>query len=230
MIARQKQMVEAFVRVQAFVQEHPVTGPLSYGSAPKTLEEVVPRLREYAGAQITGRALSGGELRMQEKLVKKLRSQHMRPISAIARAQIEPESDVRMPAAIRMPQASLGVTKILQACDGMIAAARPFEAAFIANGLPVDFLARFTTARNELEGMLGGRATLIGTHVGARTGLEVQVRRGRSAIDRLDAVVRAAFDGDEVTLAKWRAAKRVHQLSGGAAARGTDSDEEQQAA
>ena len=135
-----------------------------------------------------------------------------------------------MPAAIKMPRAGIGVTKLLQACDGMIAAARPFEAVFIANGLPADFLARFTAVRDELEGMLGDRAALVGTHVGARAGLQVQIRRGRSAIDRLDAVVRAAFDGDVETLAKWRAAKRVHQLSGPSASRGTDTDEVQQAA
>ena len=222
MIAKQKQMLESFVRVRAFVEAHPVAGPLSYGGAPETLDEVVPRLREYAGAQITGQALSRAEIRLQAKLVQQLVDRHMRPIAAIARAQIEPESDVRMPAAIRMPRTGVGVTKMLQACDGMIAAARPFEAAFVANGLPADFLARFSSARNALESMLGGRATLIGTHVGARTGLEVQIRRGRSAVDRLDAVVRASFDGDEVTLAKWRVAKRVHQLSGGASARGTD--------
>jgi hypothetical protein len=197
---------------------------------PGTLDEVLPRLREHAGAQITGRALSRAELRLQAKLVKQLRDQHMRPIAAIARAQLEPESDVRMPEAIRMPQASLGVTKILQSCDGMIAAARPFEAVFIANGLPADFLVRFTALRNELEGMLGDRAALVGTHVGARAGLQVQIRRGRSAIDRLDAVVGAAFDGDVETLAKWRAAKRVHQLSGSSASRGTDADEVQRAA
>ena len=135
-----------------------------------------------------------------------------------------------MPATIKMPPASLGVTKLLQACDGRIVVARPFEATFIANGLPVDFLARFTAVRDELEGMLGDRAALVGTHVGARAGLQVQIRRGRSAIDRLDAVVRAAFDGDVETLAKWRAAKRVHQLSGPSASRGTDTDEVQQAA
>jgi len=230
MIAQQKQMLETLVRVRAFVAAHPVTGPLSYGSAPGTLDEVVPRVREYAGVQVTARALSSAELRAQAKLVQQLRDRHMRPIAAIARAQIEPESDVRLPAAIKMPRAGIGVTKILQACDGMIEAARPFEAVFIASGLPADFLARFTAMRDELEGMLGNRAALVGTHVGARAGLKVQIRRGRSAIDRIDAVVRATFDGDVETLAKWRAAKRVHQLTGPSASRGTDADELQQAA
>ena len=100
----------------------------------------------------------------------------------------------------------------------------------IANGLPADFLARFTSARNELEATQSGRATLVGTHVGARAGMQVQIRRGRGALDRLDAVVRAAFDGDEETLAKWRNAKRVHQLTTASASRGTDAPDVQQAA
>lgn len=222
MMLKQKQTLEAFVRVLAFTDAHPVTGPLGYTAARATLDEVVRRLREHAGAQVSGRELSRGELRRQRQLARQLVDRHMRPIVTIARAQIEPESDVRMPAAIRMPRAGLGVTKLLQACDGMIEAAGPFEAAFVANGLPADFLARFTSARDELEGGLGSRATLVGQHVGARAGLGVQIRRGRRAVDRLDAVVRASFDGDEVTLARWRTAKRVHQLTGGAAARGTD--------
>lgn len=220
MNVKQKQSVEAFVRVVAFLEAHPVTGPVGYADAPATLDEVVRRLREFAGAQITGRELSSGELRRQKQLIKQLFDRHVRPLVMIARTQIEPLSDVRLPA-MRMPRANGGVTKIIQACDGMIEAARPFEAAFVANGLPADFLARFTSARDELENGLGSRATLIGTHVGARAGLQVQVRRGRSLVDRLDAVVRASFDGDQVTLARWRAAKRAHLLPGASVARST---------
>jgi hypothetical protein len=222
MMTKQKQTLDAFVRVLAFADAHPLTGPLGYTTARGTLEEVVRRLREYAAAQVTGQELSRGELRRQKQLARQLVVRHMRPIATIGRAQIEPESDVRMPTAIRMPRAGVGVTKLLQACDGMIEAARPFEAAFVAHGLPADFLAQLTSARNELEAGLSGRATQIGTHVGASAGLRVQFRRGRRAVDRLDAVVNASFDGDEVTLARWRTAKRVQQLTGGAAPRGTD--------
>jgi len=49
-------------------------------------------------------------------------------------------------------------TAFLERAGGMIEAARPYEAQFIANGLPADFLARFTAARDELEKALGGRA------------------------------------------------------------------------
>jgi hypothetical protein len=129
-----------------------------------------------------------------------------------------------MPAALRMPRSGSGVTKVLQANDGMIAAARSFAEVFVAHGLPADFLERFTAARNALEEVAAGRATHVGAHVAARAGMQVQVRRGRRAVGRIDAVVRASFDGDEMTLAAWRAAKRVHQLGGGAGPRGAEDE------
>ena len=129
-----------------------------------------------------------------------------------------------------MPNPNLGVTKILQASDSMIEASRTFEAVLVANGLPADFLASFTAARNRLESMLGDRATLVGRHVGAREALRVNIRRGRRAVARLDAVVRASFDGDTVTLARWRAAKRVQRLAGGASRGATDAPVEVQQA
>ena len=226
MYTQQKQNLESFVRVRSFTDSHPVTGPLSYAGPREILDEVIRRLREHAGAQISGRELSRGESRRQRQLVRQIISRHMRPIVAIAHAQIEPDSDVRLPASLRMPRAGIGVTKILQASDGMIVAARPFEPVFVANGLPADFLARFTAARNELEAALGGRAAHVDAHVSARSALEVELRRGRRAVARIDSIVRASFDTDEATLAAWRVAKRVQLPRGGS---GVRAEEEQPA-
>lgn len=215
MFETQKRVIESFVRVRAFLEAHPATGELTYRGARETLDEVIERVRAHAGTQLAGRALARAELRHREQLIKRLMDRHMRPIVAIARAQIEPHSDVRLPAAFRMPRVWIGETKMLQACDGMLEAARAFQAVLIEHGLPTDFLARFKRDRDALERTFAVRATLTGSHVGARKGLEVELRRGRLAVGRLDAVVRVAFEGDEVVLATWRATKRVHQRAGG---------------
>lgn len=207
----QKQSLESFVRVRGFLDAHPVPGPLSYGDALVTLDDAMARIRTYAGTQLTGRDLGRGEVRRQQQLIQQLLDRHMRPIVTVAKAQIEPGSDVRMPAALRMPRNGIGVTRVLQASDGMIEAARPFEATLIAHGLPADFLARFTAARDALEQQSGGRVAHLTAHVAARAGLAVQFRRGRRAVARLDAIVRASFD-DEATLASWRAARRVRAV------------------
>lgn len=225
MNGKQKQTIEAFARVRTFLDAHPVEGPLTYEGPRETLDEVVRRLRELAGAQITGHRMSRAELRRQQELIRLLRDRHMRPIVAIAKAQSDPGTDVRLPEALAMPRPNLGATRMLAVCDSMIAAAREFEATFIANKRPADFLARFVAARDALEQSLGGRTLQIGTHVAARTGLQVQLRRGRKAVEHLDAVVREAFGDDPMTLAAWRIAKRVQLQAGGAGARTVVEDE-----
>ncbi|MBK7905113.1 MAG: hypothetical protein IPJ78_00955 [Gemmatimonadetes bacterium] len=220
----QKQLIESFVRVRSFLEAHPVSGPLSYAGVRETLDDVVRRLREHAGAQLTGRDLSRNEVQRQRQMVRDLVDRHMRPIVAIAQSQVDTGSSVLLPAALRLPRLNRGITRILQECDGMIEAVRPFEATFIAEGLPADFLARFAAARNALEAVLGGRQLQVGVHVGARAGLAVQARRGRAAVRRLDSIVRASFT-DEMTLAAWRSAKRVQRSRGGAAGRTTDEEE-----
>jgi hypothetical protein len=215
----QKQVMDSFVRVRSFVETHPTTGALSDTHARAMLDDVLQRLRTYAGAQVSGRALSRAEVKRQRDQVGVILDRHMRPIVTIARAQIAPASDVGLPAALRMPKLPIGPTKVLAACDGMIEAARQFEAVFIANGLPEDFLAQFVSARDALERVMGDRATQVNAHVAARAGLQVQLRRGRRAVDRLDAIVRASFRGDLVTLTAWRGAKRVHQAPGGVGTR-----------
>ena len=219
MYRNQRQVMDSFVRVRSFLDAYPTTGALTYARAREMLDDVVQRLRAHAGAQLSGRELSRAEHRRQAEQIALLFDQYMRPLVTIARAQSDPESDVGLAAALRMPKLPLGPTKVLAACDGMIEAARPFEAVLLANGLPAEFLAEFASARDALERVTGSRATQISTHVAARAGLQVQRRRGRRAVERLDAIVRASFRGNVVALTTWRAAKRVHQTRGGAGAR-----------
>ncbi len=211
---RQKQVMDSLVRVQAFLDAHPATGTLTYTHAREMLDGVVDRLRSYAGAQLTGRSQSRAELRRQRDQIALLVAQHIRPIVTIARAQIEPTSDVGLPEGLKMPRLPLGPTKMLAVCDSMIDAARPHQAVFEESGMPAEFLAQFVAARNALVQLMGGRATQVSTQVAARTGLRVQLTRGRRAVDRLDAIVRASYRRDETVLATWAQAKRVQLLPG----------------
>lgn len=219
MYAKHEKVLDSFGRVLAFLGTNPAPPPATYAGPAETLDEAVRQLRSYAGDQLFGRDLSAGELRRQQQLMKRIVDRHMRPIVTIARAQIEPNSDVRLPRALKLPRSGVGVSRLIDAADAMIKAARQFEATFVANGRPADFIAQFEAAIAELKQVLGVRGTLVGTHVGARKGIYVMLRRGRRAVDRLDAIVRVAFEGNEVVLEKWRVAKRVQAVRGGSTAR-----------
>ena len=62
------------------------------------LDDVEQRMRACAGAQHTGLDSSRMEVRRQEDLIAPLLDQVIRLIVTIARAQLEPESDVGLPA------------------------------------------------------------------------------------------------------------------------------------
>lgn len=215
MYAKQKQVVESFVRVQSFLRANPAPAPATYAGPGDVLGEAVRRLRSYAGDQVYGQQFSAAELRRQEQVMQRIVDRHMRPIVTIARAQIEADSDVRLPEALKLPRSGLGVTKLLAAAHGMIQGARQFEGLFLTNGLPTDFIAQFVAAIAEVEQVLDSRGALVGKHVGAKKGMYVWLRRGRRAVDRLDSIIRVAFEGDAVALETWRVAKRVQAIRGG---------------
>ena len=73
-------------RGSAFLEAHPATGPLDRAVAQATLEDALQRIRTYAGLQVSGRAMSRGEPSRQERLIRRLRNVHMRPIVTIPRA------------------------------------------------------------------------------------------------------------------------------------------------
>jgi hypothetical protein len=214
MNAQQKQAIDSLVRIRAFMDANPMRGPIAHAVALATFDEALGQCRQHAATQLSARSLDRGAQRQQRDLKRRLRDHHMRPIVTIARSLVEPGDDASLPASFLLPRDGLSVTHMVQASDGMIAAARSYEARFIEQGLPEDFLAQFTRARDALVASAEERAELRGAQVGAGAGLRVALRRARLAINRLDAIVRSAYEGNDAVIGTWRRVKRVHLLAG----------------
>lgn len=215
MYASQKQVIDSLVRIRAFADAHPASGPLTYSRALGMLDDALEQCDRHAATQVAGPAFGRAARQRQVDLVGQLRDRHMRPIVAIARAQVQPGSDVGLAAGFRMPKASISITKMLASCDAMIEMAREHEALLVEKGLPPDFLYQFASTRDELAASRDRRAESRNSHIAARAGLRVELRRARLAVNQLDAVVRATFRGDDVVLTTWRTMKRVHLLPRG---------------
>jgi len=213
MFATQKQVIDSLVRIRAFIEAHPARGRLTYRGALEMFDDAFEQIQRCASTQISGRLLGRASQRRQADLVAQLRDLHMRPIVTIARAHLEFTSDAGLAVAFRLPRGTMSLATMLQHCDSMIAMARRFESLFVAQGLPDDFLVEFVRAREALVELCGQRVGYTTSHVAARAGLVIQLRRARLAVNRLDAVVRVAFRGDSAVLETWRRAKRVHGLA-----------------
>ena len=73
----------------------------------------------------------------------------------------------------------------------------------------------YASARNELERLPCGRRTQVGVHTAARSGLPLQIVRGRRVVERVNAIVRASYLRDPGVLVAWRSSKWVRMTAGG---------------
>lgn len=225
MLARQKQVVEAYERVQDFLAANPAPAGTSYGRPKELLDETVARLTEHRTDQVAGGRLSRAERNREGALRRSLRELHLRPISKIAKATLADAPGIDK--ALKMPAPQLSTTKLINEAKAMRDAVTQYSPTFVTNGRPEDFLARLDVAIEELRGAMLGKARNLGTKVGAKAGLEQEIKRARNAVEMLDAIVTTVFANDRERLAKWRIARRIRGLPGGSAvpATGGTADE-----
>lgn len=208
MNGRQKQLIESYQRVKTFLEAYPAPAPATYAGPKEVLDEVVARLADHSSTQVLGTHLSQSEQRRQKSLMRKLRDHQMRPIVAIAKSEIDAEPGIEK--ALRLPPKGTSPVKLLAAAQAMHDAASLYAPVFVQKGRPADFLDQLSAAMDAVTKSGSGRAKILGTRVGAKAGIGQEVRRGRRAVEMLDSIVAPAFEGNDVVLAAWRAAKKVY--------------------
>jgi hypothetical protein len=233
MNANQRRTLEAFQRAQRFVATLPEPGPTPAegeptppgGSATSSLAlgrtmltQVVDRLTQLAVAQdFTVRRVQE-DTRRKVVLEAELRTLHMRPITQIARALLRDVAGIDQ--ALRLPKPGSPTSVLVHAAEGMAQAAEPHERVFVRHGLPSDFLARLRAAAGVVAGLVTSRAEQRGQRVGATAGMRDEIRRGRTAVEVLDAVVSVLLADEPRRLAEWRSVKRVVAGTGGGVVKG----------
>lgn len=205
-----KKQIDALQRVQVFLGARPVAAPASYAEPKEILDDVIAKLRDYATSQVSGQRLSQAEKEKQEELVRRLRERHLRPIAAIAKATLSQSPGIGR--ALRMPAGNLGVFGLLSAARSIRTSIALYEPVFVRNGRPADFLEQLDAAIAALGESVDGRGGYVRRHVGAKAGIQKELKRGRRAVEMLDSIVRVAFEGNDVVLAEWEIAKRVQSL------------------
>ena len=207
MYSRQQKLIELYQRVKAFLAEHPAPEAPGFTAAREKFEALVAQVTDHSTAQLMGRQLTRAESQRVKSLMSKLRVYHMKPIVTIARAEIDQQPGITE--AFQLPHGSVGAVKLLAAAKAMRESAQLYQPVFVGAGRPADFLDRLTAAMTAVESALGGHARNVGTRVGANVGLTRGLSRARNALELLDPIVREAYEGNQVVLAKWKAAKRL---------------------
>jgi hypothetical protein len=218
MQATQKQAIEAYQRVQAFLADNPPPESPGYAVQKKAFDEIVASLTDHSLNQVAGRRLRRAEVPRQVRLRRELREQHLAPISQIARATLADAPGIAK--ALRMPANNLSALKLVAEASAIRDAAALYEQQFIQAGRPADFLVQLDAAAEAVRQSMLGKARNLGRQVGAGAGIGRDIKRGRSVLDVLDTIVKTAFWEDKNVMAKWRTAKRVRAIPGGTGAGG----------
>jgi hypothetical protein len=213
MQSRQKQSIEAYLRVKDFLEQNPLPPPGSYGAPKEILDEVVARLTDHGNAQATGGRLSKADAQLQKTLRAELREQHLKPINKIAKATLRGSPAIDK--ALKLPKPQRATTLLLADASAFRTAGQLYEATFVKNGRPADFLEKLDGMIARLRQSMVGQGRNVGSKVGGKQGLKDEIVRGRDAVEMLDAIVSTTFVGQGVVLAKWENAKRIRSTSGG---------------
>ena len=206
----QKRLIESYQRVKNFLGKHPATTP-GFAEGKALIDAVVERLAELSSAQVFGLQLSQAGRISIGRACRRLRHHHLKPIVTIAKAEIE--GDPAIAKALRMPPSNAGPVALLAAARALRDAAGLYQPTFVRFGRPQDFLEQLNAAMQAVEDAMSVHAGSYGTRIGARAGMEQELRRGRRAVEILDPIVQIAYEGNNLVLAEWRSARRVRGVA-----------------
>jgi hypothetical protein len=115
-----------------------------------------------------------------------------------------------------MPPRSFKGQAFLASANAMADAAAMHKDALLERGLPADFLEQFQASLATLAASRNDRGKNHAERQGATKGLAVQVKKGRSVLNVLDALVQRALRGNETLLATWQGSRAIRRRPGAA--------------
>lgn len=200
-------VLNAMQRAQRFMDTNAASlGTLNSSGYRRILDDVVGALGGHAVNQATSKRVGSGETARQRVLRNVLKLNHMRPIAAVAAAQLKLVPEFT---ALRMPPTNSTSRALIAAAGAMRAAAAKYARAFTDAGLPTDFLAKLEQAAVALNDAIGNRGSTRTLQNAATAGLRSQTARGRETLRVLDSLIEPQLQGDPVLLVQWKAARRI---------------------
>jgi hypothetical protein len=205
----QGSILESLLSVQAFLNDNAETlGNIVKTGARQKLDEAIAQLSAHASDQTGHNLAAQGATRNTRVLRLTLLREHMAPIARIARADLPPTPQIEP---LKMPKGKPTIAQLAKLADGMAQAAVPFTDAFVAAGLPPDFVTRLNSATESMLGSVIDRTKSLGSRSGATTGLKVRLSAARKIVHVLDAFVKPVLKDDPALLANWNLIKRVRR-------------------
>jgi hypothetical protein len=199
-------VLNTLTRVQRFLDQHgDALGTINQSGYRAILDDVVHTLSGHAVNQTTSKRVGAAETAKERVLRNTLKVNHMRPIAAVAAAQLRQVPDFL---ALKMPPRTSSSRALIAWAGAMGNAAATYGSTFVQAGLPADFLAGLQGAAAALSTAIALRGATKNAQTGATAGLDAEATRGRQAVKVLDTLVEPLIAGNIALLTQWNAAKK----------------------
>ena len=191
-------------RAQRFIQNHEGTlGAVASSGTRRRFDDAIATIEQATVDQEAAKRLAMAGTARQRVARNTLMLGHIRPIAAIARAELRGE--VELPA-LQAPPARTTARQLIIAARAMADAAEPHATAFVDAGLPADFIDRLRSAADALEIALADRGHRVTELIGATARIKTTTLRARELLRVLDSLIEPLLAADPSMLAQWRTA------------------------
>ena len=205
MKATQRKKLATFVKAITFIETHPpilANAPPGFAKQVGTLTTVVATISQLAPDRGSGKPAKAATQRAV--LREALRVGQLLPLRAVAR--VIGKQVAGLPQLVNVKK-SAGTQALLDAAKATVRDLTPYEAQFIAEGMPVDFLAQLTARIQAVEA--AGQANVVASmaRTRARGALKQAFTQGNDALTLADGIIRHLCNADPIlgppTLMTW---------------------------
>lgn len=178
------------------------------------LDGVIARVSEHGITQDTlTRRTRSSTIRIAQQ-ARVLRRDLLRP-AALAARTVSPSlgnGALALRTAMRMPKKPSDYEGLVVAAHAFANAVEEHSAAFVAAGLPGEFIGRIRSTAEELVKGIDARSRDEQRRNAATQGLAAEARRGGALVRLLDALVEPLLRSDPARAAEWQKATRIRSF------------------
>jgi hypothetical protein len=192
--------------VQTFMtRNNGVLGNLNTSASRKALDDLEAQLSDHAASQTSAASGTKAAIARQRVLRNTLLVKYLRPVSAIAEAQLNQSPDF---IALKLPRAIRSTQQVLAAAESMGTAAATYAVTFIAAGMAPTFVSDLQAAAAEFKAGAALRSHTLSSQIGATSGLRIATQQAHKVVKALDALIEPTIASNPALLSQWKATKR----------------------
>ena len=207
-------------RIRHFLDERPEL------SAKPRIAELIAQLHNAIAAtqtaawyQVRGFGQTAGSTATRRERHQQLRA-YLKDLARVARS-LDRNTHPGLAAHFILPT-TRGYDALIATARTMIKVATDLESTLIAHGLPETFLADLTTLVDDFTTATNSKFQGLQTQIAGTSGLKFHASNGVKAAQKLDAILRAHFRNDPITLGIWHHARHIQVDPKPSAKRSTD--------